>query len=55
MLIMIFHTSAIGSELTKYHYLNTNKTELVLFKSKRKLITKKLNFRISGQRILPSK
>ena len=31
--------------------LNTNKTEIVLFKSPRKIITRKMNFRISGQKI----
>ena len=31
--------------------LNTSKTELVIFKSKNKIITKHLNFRISGQKI----
>ena len=35
--------------------LNTKKTELVLFKSKRTKITKHLNFRISGQKIIPVK
>ena len=35
--------------------LNTKKTELVLFKSKQRKITKKLNFRISGQKIFPVK
>ena len=35
--------------------LNTSKTEIVLFRSKRKTITKKLNFRISGQNIPISK
>ena len=34
--------------------LYTNKTELVIFKSKNKIITKRLNFRISGQKIKPS-
>ena len=34
--------------------LNTSKTELVIFKSKNKIITKHLNFRISGQKIKPS-
>ena len=34
--------------------LYTNKTELVMFKSKNKIITKRLNFRISGQKIKPS-
>ena len=32
-------------------YLNTSKTDLILFRSKRKQITKHLNFRISGQKI----
>ena len=31
--------------------LNTSKTDLILFRSKRKQITKYLNFRISGQKI----
>ena len=31
--------------------LNTSKTDLILFRSKRKQITKHLNFRISGQKI----
>ena len=35
--------------------LNTGKTGIVLFRSKRKTITKKLNFRISGQNIPISK
>ena len=35
--------------------LNVNKTEIVLFRSKNKQITRKLNFRISGQKIHPSK
>ena len=35
--------------------LNTSKTKIVLFRSKRKTITKKLNFRISGQNIPISK
>ena len=35
--------------------LNLAKTELVIFKSKLKTITKHLNFRISGQKITPSK
>ena len=34
--------------------LNTSKTELVIFKSKNKIVTKHLNFRISGQIIKPS-
>ena len=34
--------------------LNTSKTELVIFKSKNKIITKHLNFHISGQKIKPS-
>ena len=34
--------------------LNTSKTEFVIFKSKNKIITKHLNFRISGQKIKPS-
>ena len=33
--------------------LNANKTELVIFKSKHKKLTKNLNFRISGQKIIP--
>ena len=34
--------------------LNTSKTELVIFTSKNKVITKHLNFHISGQKIKPS-
>ena len=35
--------------------LNTNKTEIIIFRSKQKsTISKKLNFRISGQKIKPS-
>ena len=34
--------------------LNTGKTELVIFKSKNKIITKHLNFHISGQKIKAS-
>ena len=34
--------------------LNTSKTELVIFKPKNKIITKHLNFHISGQKIKPS-
>ena len=34
--------------------LNTSKTELVIFKSKNKIITKHLNFCINGQKIKPS-
>ena len=34
--------------------LNTSKTELVIFKPKNKIITKHLNFWISGQKIKPS-
>ena len=34
--------------------LNTNKTELIIFKSKHKILTKHLNFRISGQKITPT-
>ena len=33
--------------------LNTSKTELVIFKSKNKIITKHLNFCISGQNFKP--
>ena len=33
--------------------LNTSKTELVIFKSRHKVITKNLNFRISGQKLIP--
>ena len=33
--------------------LNTSKTELAIFKLKNKIITKHLNFRISGQTIKP--
>ena len=32
-------------------FLNTNKTEILLFRTKNKSITKNLNFRISGQKI----
>ena len=35
--------------------LNTSKTEIVLFKTRNKIITKRLNFRISGQKIELSK
>ena len=31
--------------------LNTNKTEIILFRTKNKKITKNLNFRISGQKV----
>ena len=31
--------------------LNTNKTKIVLFRSPRKIVTRKMNFRISGQKI----
>ena len=31
--------------------LNTNKTKIVLFRSPRKIVTQKMNFRISGQKI----
>ena len=35
--------------------LNTNKTEIIIFKhKKKKTITKHLNFRISGQKIMPT-
>ena len=34
--------------------LNTSKTELKIFKPKNKIITKHLNFHISGQKIKPS-
>ena len=34
--------------------LDTNKTELVIFKPKNKIITKHLNYRIRGQKIKPS-
>ena len=34
--------------------LNTGKTELVIFKPKNKIITKHLNFHISGRKIKPS-
>ena len=34
--------------------LNTSKTELVIFKSKNKIVTKHLNFRISSQKVKPS-
>ena len=52
MLIMILLLSLCGSEQIS---LNTSKTEIVLFRSKRKTITKKLKFRISGQNIPISK
>ena len=42
-----------GSEQI-FKSLNTSKTELVIFKPKNKIITKHLNFRISGQKIKPS-
>ena len=35
--------------------LNAKKTELILFKNRQKKITKNLNFRLSGQKINPSK
>ena len=35
--------------------LNLNKTEIILFRSKNKKISKKLNFRVSGQKIEPVK
>ena len=35
--------------------LNTKKTEIIIFRSKNKNITKKLNFRLSGQKIILSK
>ena len=34
--------------------LNTNKIEIIIFKHKKKTITKHLNFRISGQKIMPT-
>lgn len=34
--------------------LNASKTEIILFKTKRKPITKKLNFRLSGQKLMTS-
>ena len=34
--------------------LNVKKTDIVIFKPKQKIITKNLNFRISGQKILPT-
>ena len=34
--------------------LNTDKTEIIVFKNKNKKISKKLNFRISGQKIKPT-
>ena len=34
--------------------LNTSKTEIVIFRPKHKLITKNLNFRVSGEKIKPS-
>ena len=33
--------------------LNTKKTEIVIFKSRHKQITKNLNFRLSGQKVIP--
>ena len=33
--------------------LNTNKTEIIIFKPRNKTITKHLNFRLSGQKIKP--
>ena len=33
--------------------LNTNTTEIVLFRSPQKTLTRKMNFRISGQKIEP--
>ena len=33
--------------------LNTQKTEIIIFRSKKKKILKKLNFRLSGQKIIP--
>lgn len=33
--------------------LNASKTEIILFRSNRKVLTKHLNFRISGQKIFP--
>ena len=35
----------------KQNSLNSDKTELILFRSKNKKITKNMNFRISGQKI----
>ena len=32
-------------------FLNANKRELVLFRTRGKIITKNMNFRISGQKI----
>lgn len=34
--------------------LNAAKTEIIIFRKKNKIITKKLNFRLSGQKITPS-
>ena len=34
--------------------LNGSKTEIIIFKSKQKTITKQLNFRVSGQKIHPT-
>ena len=44
-----------GSEETNYPCLNTSKTEIVLFKTGNKIITKHLNFCIRGQKIELSK
>ena len=35
--------------------LNTGKTEIIVFKNKKQKITKHLNFRISGQKIIPTR
>ena len=34
--------------------LNVNKTEIVLFRPKNKIICKNMNFRLSGQKITPT-
>ena len=34
--------------------LNASKTEIILFRTKNKIVTRKLNFRLSGQKIIPS-
>ena len=33
--------------------LNTNKTEIIMFRTPRKALTRKMNFRVSGQKIVP--
>ena len=34
--------------------LNIDKTDIILFRSKNKKVNKKLNFRLSGQKIIPT-